>query len=196
MSIEKFFWSDSPETQVKIDQFLADRAKALKAARAFVKEVGAENIYHTTRGDCVGVEFKGKTPAGWTSKKRHLRTVPEQKTPEGRELFKRLMALKMPTEEQYFIGERSAFSRFWGVIISGNRISFPTATIAKAKGEPGRVLIRCRMLPGAPPKKKRGSWSASDSQHEADFVIPDGYHEWKEWEMLKFVDEFNAKVKA
>jgi hypothetical protein len=193
-SIERFFWSDSPETQKKIEKYMTDRAAAFKAFKAFVKEVGAENIYHSTRGDCAGVEFAGKTPPGWTSKNRHLRTVPEQKTPEGRALYKRLMALHLPVEEEYFI-KGTVFDRFWGVLISGNRISFPSASIAKAKGKPGRVLIRVRMLPGKAPKPKRGSWSGSDTQHEGGFVLPSGYNEWKEWEMLKFIDDFNASLR-
>lgn len=195
-SVEKFYWSESDETQAKIAKYIAERKAALDACRAFCKEVGAENIYHTTTGHCCGVVFKGKTPAGWTSKKKHLQTVPEQKTPEGKALYKRLMALQVPIEEDYFI-KGTAFDRFWGVLISGSRISFPSASIAKAKHDDrGRVLIRLRMLPGDPPKPRKGCYSSSDSQHEGGFVIPDGYHEWKEWEMLKFVDEFNARIGA
>lgn len=190
-SIEKFFWSESPATQAKIDAFIAARSEALAACRAFTTEVGASRIWHNTRGQCTGVDFEGETPAGWTGNKRHLREVPVKNSAAGKELSKRMFALTVPVEEDYFLKD-TVFMNYWCVFVQGNQVSFPTARIAKRKDGPGRLIVRCRMLPGDAPKREKGSWSGSDTQYESDFVLPDGFNEWKEWEMLKWVEDFNA----
>lgn len=189
-TVERFFWSDSADTRAKIAKLEVDRREAVERCIAFTKEVGAESMSHNRDGKPAGMNFKGRAPHGWR-KTKYGEHWPAKTTAEGKALHARMELLTVPTAQDVFVND-TAFSRFWGVIHDYNRISFPTAAVA---WKDGRVMIRCRMMKGAPPKRDEDHWVGSDTQHESDFVLPEGWNEWKEWEFLRYCEEYNARLK-
>ncbi len=189
--IQRFFYNDSAAMQQQIAKLKAIQLQRQEAAAALGDEVGGVVCFNGT--SVSGVKFPGKTPNGWSRNSHSGLPMPKKNTDAGKALSARLQALTLPSGAELMHG--TSFVRF-DLLFDGGYVYRNKVSVAFNPSGPNRALARIRMLPGAPPEREPGCSSGTDDQHEAGFVVPEGWIEWKEWEMLKWVEEFNAAIRA
>lgn len=175
--VERFFWSNTAEIVSQIQEWSALKLQADTLIRSLLSDLKVPGIgcRLDSNGRVSSFTFKdgSEMPEGWSDRKR-----PYANSKAGRELKKRLAPIRMPQSNDLL---PAAFKPYDWLVHEGCLYT-PTvivvAAIHPSEISDIRLILRQPLTTFEP------------------FTVPDGWNEWKEWEMLKFIDEFNTRRRA